>query len=129
MPIRVNWYEKEKRNIWYRISEIQGWSDLPLTFQEVLKLLDSVDYQVNLIIDMTETERLPALQLSEMKQIANAPAMSHPNTTELLAVGMNRYMRMMFRVFKQIFPHAASRYKLFSSMENLNNYLNSPAIK
>lgn len=125
MPIKVDWYEEEKHNICYYISAIWTWDELIFAIDEVVILLDSVDYRVKLIIDITETRHFPTVQFPEMTQIARAPTMSHPNTAELLMVGENRYMKLMFRVFKRLFPDAASRYKLFANSEELSNHLNA----
>ncbi len=123
MTITVEWYEEEKLNIHAEFPGMWMWDEIQPVFDEIISLLDSVDYPANLIINLLASHRLPSIQISEMTQFAHAPILSHPNMAELLAVGMEGYSGVVFRVFKRIFPDAAARYKLFENLAELDAYL------
>lgn len=123
MPIIVKWYDTEKQNICYEVVGRWTWEDLFVAIDEAVQLLDTVDYPVNLILDMTQTSHVPTLAVREMGKVANAPTMSHPNTKKLLVVGANSYIEIMLNVFKKVFPNAGERYLIFHDFDAVRSFL------
>lgn len=120
MPITVQWYEEEQKNIQYDVVNIWSWQDLADAIEEAIALLDSVDYKVNLIIDFTNTTYIPPVSIVHLNKVANAPTVNHPNTKKLIMVGANKYIQVIFNVFKKVFPFAAERYEIFSDHKTLD---------
>lgn len=123
MPISVGWYEEEEKNIQYEVTNVWTWQDLSDAIDEAMILLDSVDYKVNLIIDCTNTGYVPQVSMTQFSKVANAPTVNHPNTDKLIMVGANKYIQVLFNVFKKIFPLAAERYELYPDRATLDNIL------
>lgn len=123
MSITVDWYEEEKLNICYKLVGRWTWQDLFDAIEDAVVLLDSVNYPVNIILDVTGTSHVPTLAVNHMARLANAPTVSHPNTNQFLMVGANRYIEMMMSIFKKLFPHAGQRYITCSSLEELDSHL------
>lgn len=123
MPITVDWYEEEKRNICYRLIARWSWEDLFTAIDEAVVLLDSVDYPVNLVLDMTNTTHVPTLAVNSLAKVASAPTMTHPNTKQILMFGANKYIELMMNIFKKFFPNAGQRYIICKNTEELDSYL------
>lgn len=112
MPITVAWYEDEQKNIHYDLVDIWTWKDLNEAIDSAVIMLDSVDYEVNLIVDFTNTGYVPQFSVENLSNVAKAPTIKHPNTKKLIMVGADKYIGVVFNVFRKIFPFAGKRYEL-----------------
>lgn len=118
MSITVNWSDEQKSELIYHIQGKWTWDELFAAIDEATHLLDTINHRVNLIIDVSESLFMPPLSVANLRRVANAPTMSHPNTGLLILVGANQFIKIMFQVFSRLFPHAASRYRLIDTIEN-----------
>jgi hypothetical protein len=79
--------------------------------------MDTVDHKVVVILDMTQTNFVPSLNLGAMQKLVNAPTVNHPNMTHFYMVGVKVYVRAMTDIFSRLFPKAFSQYKVVKSVD------------
>jgi len=122
MPVKVDWY-KDTKHISFIFNGKWSWEELFEAIDEVVRRLDTVGEPVFLVIDVNNTGFVPTYSYHNLKRVATAPTMSHPNTQKLLMIGANRYVELMVNVFKKAFPDAGGRYLLFKTFEEMDSYL------
>lgn len=123
MSVRVDWYEPEQKNIAYFFEGRWTWEETFLAVDEAVRLLDSVDYPVNLIVDVRKTIFMAMINFEMLSKIANAATMNHPNTKNLFLLGGNHFLGVLFNIFSQLFPKASARYTRVETEEELEAYL------
>jgi hypothetical protein len=70
MDFSVQWLEPEQQNIHIRFPESYTWADLFSAIDQAAKLLDSVDYGVNILADMCGTPSVPPLSPANLNRVA-----------------------------------------------------------
>lgn len=126
MAINVKWADESQSAIVYELKGKWTWDELFIAIDEAVQLLDSINHSVNIIIDVSESQYTPPLSVANLRRVANAPTMSHPNTQLLILVGANQFIKIMFQVFSRLFPHAASRYRMMKTLEEALSVVAKP---
>lgn len=99
------------------------WSDLFAAIDKAVTLLDSVDYGVNIVVDIRNSQHIPPLSPASLRKVAEAPTMSHANTQLLIVIGAKFYIQTMFDVFKRIYPRAGEKYHFIRTIDELPHLL------
>jgi hypothetical protein len=106
MPITVEWDNPEKTVIRMSMIGTWTWDEAYTRASEGYALLESVDYEVGIIIDMTQSHHVPD------RAISNAQAMirrRHPRTGLTVFVRANTLFTTMWNIFSRIYTALAKK--------------------
>ena len=117
MGITVRWYDDQQTAILYDVTDRWNWTDVADSIQEAIRLLDSVDHAVHLLVDVRSSTTIPPLNPSGLQRVANAPTMNHPNTGLVILIGPGPLIKILFDMFSRIYPRTAVLYQVVPTME------------
>jgi hypothetical protein len=100
MGIKVTWDNEDHSAIRYDYEGKWTWNDLYEAVKECHRLLDSVNYKVDSIIDLEHSSLLPENALSHGQSVVK---MSHPNQGIMIVVGANALVRSLLDIYKRIY--------------------------
>jgi hypothetical protein len=114
MGIQVMWDDERKWAVRYVFAPKWSWEDLKNAFRDVHMLMDTVDYPVHSILDMTQTNALPEHAITQIGKIGLSD-MAHKNQSRLMVlVGMSAFVRAIIsaagKVFKPLNEHNDLRF-------------------
>lgn len=106
MGIRVMWDDDRKLALRYEFEEKWTWEDLKAAFAESHQLLATIDHQASTILDMRNTNMLPANAITRIGRLGiDEPG--HPNHSRVtVIVGMTALAKgilsLATRTFKRL---------------------------
>src|SRR4051812_10334960 len=100
MPYLIAWDDDQQTILRVDYSEPLRWEEVIVSQEEFNREIDTVDHPVSLILDFSRLERLPAGAMSGFKQVSKN---YHPLTEFSALVGMNPFIRMFEKTFRNIF--------------------------
>jgi hypothetical protein len=106
MPITVEWDNPEKTVVRMTMIGKWTWDEAYAGAAEGYALLESVDYEVGVILDMTQTHHTPD------RAITNAQAMikrRHPRTGLTVFVRANTLFTTMWNIFSRLYTVLAHK--------------------
>jgi len=107
MGVIVRWYDDQKKIIYYEFTGKWTWEEFEPTYDETLRLMDSVDYKTDFILNMLNTDHIPAGAIQRVKRAAEV---NHPNMGLAIYVGLHPMMRPLGKIFLKLYPKAAQYY-------------------
>jgi hypothetical protein len=122
MPITVEWDNPQKTIIRQTHLGTWTWEEYYAAADQTLVMLNSVDYQIHLMIDMQQSSMLPSGALSH----AAIAERDHRNNGKVFLVGANRLVQSLYKVALVIRPRAAERLVLVNTVEEVYAELNLP---
>lgn len=111
MSITVNWYDEKHTAVVNKLVGSWTWDELFRAIDQTAALMDTVDYPVNIVLDMRQTQHVPTLLPSALRKVANAPTMNHRNSGAFIFVGAKAFIKSMFSIFSTLYPRAAEKYR------------------
>jgi len=123
MSITVSWHNDHHTEIVNTMVGVWTWDELFAAIDQVVELMDTVDYMVNTIIDMRQSQHVPTMLPSALRRVANAPHMNHRNSGTLIMVGARPFIKAMFNIFSTLYPRAAEKFQFAESEEQLEALL------
>lgn len=122
--IPVIWHNTAQTIIRYHFPKAWSWDDIYSAIDKAVVLLDSVQHRVCLVLDLTESERVPNLNVIGLQRIANAPTAKHPNAGIFVMVGMRPVVRAIADVFFRLYPAAGKQYRTAATLEEAITLIN-----
>ena len=92
MSVHVEWWDDDKRIILYEFSGKWTWEEFYPAYHESIQMMDSVDYKVNFIMDLLQSQHIPPGALHHIKRAAD---FNHPNMGLAVYVGINPLIQAM----------------------------------
>jgi hypothetical protein len=117
MPVKSGWYDETKQIILHQFEGRWEWHDLFNAISTSKTLMDSVDHKVFIILDVSQTRALPAINIKSLQALANPPTSGHPNMAGRYLIGVRSYLRSIYNVFVKLFPQGARQYRLVDTIE------------
>lgn len=110
MAIRVMW-ESEAKQVVLNIYE-GTWSlnDFYAAVHESNRLMETVDYRVNVIFDVRNSRTFPNGFMGAIRTLSRKP---HPNNGVMVIVGGNAFMRVFYDVFTRVYPMQSAAQQTF----------------
>lgn len=117
MGITVEWDNPQKTIIRFVYKGRWTWDDMAGAMEQANRLMDTVTYRVDHIVDVRESTLLPPSVVSQAKRVLNEP---HANLGLTLVVGASHYLKLMLDIVSRVYPAMMSRrkMKLVSTMED-----------
>jgi hypothetical protein len=106
MPITVEWDNPEKTVVRMAMMGVWSWDEAYEKADEGYAMLQSVDYEVGIIIDMTQSHHIPD------HAISNAQAMikrRHPRTGLTVFVRVSTFFTAMWNIFSRVYTALAHK--------------------
>ena len=123
MTITVDWYNNEHTSVINQLVGKWTWDELFHALDQTSILMDTVDYPVNIVLDVRQTPHVPTLLPTALHKIASAPSMNHRNSGAFILFGAKPFIKSMFSVFRALHPHAAAKYSFAENEEQLETIL------
>lgn len=106
MPIIIEWDNPEKTIVRMTMMGIWTWDDAYHGADKGYAMLESVDYEVGIIIDLTQSHHIPD------HAITNAQAMikrRHPRTGLTVFVRASTFFTSMWNIFNRVYAALARK--------------------
>lgn len=107
MPVSVRWENDAHDLIRFDFVGRWTWEETHKALDQNLALLDSVDYVVDFIVDMLQSDGLPSGVLQQLKRVAE---LNHPNSGLTIYVGVNPLLNALGAAFRRTYPRTAVIY-------------------
>ncbi len=116
MTVNIEWDNAEKTVVRMEMVGKWTWTEAYDGSIRGYDMLETVDYPVNIIIDLRRSTGLPMLALTHAR---NMIARRHPRTGLTAFVGVNALFLMMWRTFKSAYPRleATRDFTIVGSIE------------
>jgi hypothetical protein len=101
MTVNIEWDNEEKTVVRMEMVGKWTWTEAYEGSQKGYAMLETVDYVVNIIIDLRRSSGLPMLALTHAR---NMIARRHPRTGLTVFIGVNALFLMLWRTFKSAYP-------------------------
>jgi hypothetical protein len=119
VSVEVRWFDENRTALVYDFQGEWTWSEMFVAIDEAVKLLDSVQHHVNIVVDLRGSYCVPPVAPQALARIAYAPTMQHPNTNILIVIGLSGFLQTLYEIFRRLYPHAAQRYREARTQEEL----------
>ncbi|MBZ0279156.1 MAG: shikimate dehydrogenase [Anaerolineae bacterium] len=118
MGIRVDWDSQDKAIITYSFEGYWTWPHMHEAVRQVYALMATVNYTVDVIVDLTESSFVPSEAIANARQLAVSvkPHTNYSGTT--VYVGMNTLARTLLNAVSQIY-YQMNQYHNFVFVRNL----------
>ncbi len=108
------WDDERKWAVRYVFAPKWSWDDLKNAFGEAYALMDTVEYPVHSILDLTQTHTLPEHAITQIGKFGLSD-MAHKNQSRLIVlVGINAFVRALIsaagKIFKPLNEHNDLRF-------------------
>ena len=107
MSVTVRWYNDQKKIIYYEFTGKWTWEEFEPAYTETLRLMDSVDYKTDFILNMLNIEHIPSGAIQRLKRAADV---NHPNMGLAVYVGLHPMMIPLGRIFLKLYAKSAAYY-------------------
>jgi len=110
MPIKTEWETDEKVVL---LSIYEGHWDLDEFYaavQDINNMMDSVDHEVNIILDMRNSKALPKGFIGAIRQTGKK---RHPCLGTMVLVGGNLLLRTFNDMFLKLYPRPSSSRAMY----------------
>jgi hypothetical protein len=116
MSVTVRWWDEDQQTIiLYEFTGKWTWSEFYPAYDESIRLMDSVEYKVDFIMDLLNSQHIPPGALQHLKRAAD---FNHPNMGLAVYVGINPLIQALGRMFRKIYP-ASARYYPFDFAQTI----------
>jgi len=116
--IRVDWDSHDKAIIRYIFEGYWTWPQMHEAVQQVYTLMGTVNYTVDVVVDLTDSGYVPSEAIANARQLA-VSAKPHPNYSgTTVFVGMNTLARTLLNAVSQIY-YQINQYHNFVFVRNL----------
>lgn len=120
MSINVRWDDEDYRALLYEFPEHWTWEDFYNVKVQADELLDTVDYNVVLIFDMTTTRSVPAGVLAQARWLISR---AHPLGKPIVLVGTNLIIQAMLNLVNKFNLSAGDLLKAVATVEEARDYV------
>lgn len=103
MSVAVVWDDNEKSTIRFVFEGSWTIDELYVAFDEQTRMLDSVDHQVDVIVDFQESNAVPDHLIANFSRIFQSSGSSHPNTGMTVLVGVGGFAQILADLFSKFF--------------------------
>lgn len=122
MSIEVQWYDVAKTTLLVVYSRKFALEEFYTSVRDSYAIIESVDYTVDIIQDVTKLASLPPNILSVTQYVEGR---SHPRRGVTIIVGLNRFVKIMLNIGGALAPKAMANYHYVATMEEAQSLLHS----
>jgi hypothetical protein len=114
MPISVAWESEAKTTVLYTFVGSWTWREFDSAVMEAHSLIDSVNYRVNIVVDMRRSFVLPSGAISYIRRM---PGRKHPRTRVTVMVGASNVIHAIYQMIVTLYPAIATNFLMVNSFE------------
>lgn len=116
MTIKVDWDNNEHTIVMFVFEGKWSLNEFYLTFEQVNKMMDSVDHPAHVILDMRKSGSLPNGFFGTIRSLAAKP---HRNLGQMALVGGNGFVQGFINLSRKILPASTRqvRFMMTSTVE------------
>jgi len=116
MGVKVQWDNTEKTIVRYIYEGRWTWDEFYAVQDELARMLETVNYKVDIIADMRASAGSPSGSLAHARRVLTS---RHPQTGITVLMGANRFVKLLVDVVRQAYPALFEQYnvRLASSIE------------
>jgi hypothetical protein len=116
MGIRVEWFDPAKQSIYFCFEGTYTWDELFASIEEATGLLNTVDYRVNMVVDVTQSMHIPPVSPTKLQKVAQAATMNPDLIRTGIVIGAIPYMQTMFDLYRRLYPRSAAKFQFVRTM-------------
>lgn len=121
MGIRIDWLNDEKRIIVFTVTGKWKWQDMFDAIELCHQMMDSVDYPVRTLFDVSHTMGWPANPLANMRKTTEYV---HPRSSTVAIVGVGGLLQSIIDLFQRLYRFTnPNGVQFFSSRAEAIAYL------
>ncbi len=105
MAVNVMWEDEQKKVLLLIFEAHWTLQEFDDAVKRSYDMMDTVDYIVNLIIDLRNGRELPGGFIGGLRKVSKTP---HPNHGLMVLIGVNAFVRAVYDVFSKLYPGKAS---------------------
>lgn len=110
MPVYLNWFDDKHTILYYTFEDPWTWAEFAQLDAPIWDFVAQSPYRIDIVIDYSNAERFP-IGIKDIMNIAGE------NTTLerdglVISVGGPLYVKVLFGVFKRIYPQAVKPYRI-----------------
>ncbi|MFN8374862.1 MAG: hypothetical protein U0694_18525 [Anaerolineae bacterium] len=109
MPVNVKWYDEQQRVIWYAYEGRWTWDEFYQTFEQGNQMIESVEHNVDTIIDLRRSSLLPSNVMSRGNFMGSK---LHPRHGKTVVVGANSFVQLLYDMFRKLYGGTADKMHL-----------------
>ncbi|RMG82403.1 MAG: hypothetical protein D6712_14685 [Chloroflexi bacterium] len=114
MGIEVYWDDDEHRIMRHVYTDPWTAKDVYSALTYMHELLDAINHQVQLIIDVRQSQSVPPGILRAVRQVLYK---HHPNQGTAYIVGANTIMLSTYRVLRYLYPPITKSYRFANTLD------------
>lgn len=114
MPITVRWDNEDKTIIYYVFDRRWTWDEFNVVYQDVYRMLDTVDHTVHAIVDLHNSQLLPADTLTHMRRLT---FQQHDNGGITVIITTNFLAQSLYSILSGVYRKALEIFKLAPTVE------------
>src|SRR5688572_13038796 len=121
MPIQLVWDNENKTTLRYIYTGKWTWDELHLSITEGQRLMQSVEYKVHLIIDLSDSRLIPSGSFTS--QIRGASSRMPDNTGLVVIVGNSLMLKVIQKVMSVIPGRESKKGFVLSTLEEARHLI------
>ena len=114
MSIQVSWDNSEHSIIRYDFPPRWTVDDFFAALHEDDVMLASVEHDVSLVFNLTESRTFPFIPISRFPELAR---MAAPNLGMIVVVGATSWISTLLDIFQQVYGNRLKRFKGFANVK------------
>ncbi|MBL8155209.1 MAG: hypothetical protein JNM70_13580 [Anaerolineae bacterium] len=116
MAIRVEWDDLNHTKLKYIYEGSWNWDEFQKARKQAVSMMDSVDYKIDVIIDIAQSGVLPNNILSRASSILRE---RHPREKTTIVIGASPLIRFLYDVARRIYAEVIDNrgYYIVSNLE------------
>ena len=114
MSIQIDWVDDEKTIIQYHFERRWTFEDLQTAIDTVNTMLETVDYPVFIIINITDSTIVPSGILTQLRVRSSNAA---KNWAGGVFVGANALVKTLLSTFIKVYPGIGKRYAVVETVD------------
>ena len=122
MSIKTKWLGENSNIILLSVEGAWTWQDYQIAMEDMYRMMAESDYdKIDYILDMSNAPILPDNVLSRMQKVSQN---KHPKSGHMVVIGVNRYIKLLFDLMKNIVPAHMKFISISTTIEDARRELN-----
>jgi hypothetical protein len=114
MSVSVEWGNEAQTVLYHHYEGAWNWDEFYIILEQAQTMMDSVDHDIDIIIDMRDSHLIPKGTLSHWRCLGD---LQRPNTGMTMLVGTNTLVLALHELMVQVFPRMGENIVLVCTLE------------
>lgn len=122
MTIKLEWLDEQKSALVYQFPERWAWDDFYAVKTEADQWLDTCEWDVALLFEMSETRAIPPGALAQSRYLIGK---THPRGKPIILIGRNRMIEALLKMASRFSPNIGSLIRTASTLDEAREFVAS----